>query len=96
MSPEATAVLFCPAHYAVNVARVDYGWKPAPGARAGRPAWITAQGERVDHVARLDGLRCRAKPLRIFLGFGCDPDDLAEIRFEARTGRFIIVEEKRS
>ncbi|MER9506010.1 hypothetical protein [Mesorhizobium sp. M0579] len=86
-----SAVLFCPARHAINVARVDYGWHPAPGSTSARPAWLTATGERVDHVARLDGLSYREKPLRIFLGFGCAADDIAEIRFEARTGRFIIV-----
>lgn len=90
------AVLFCPAMYADSVARVDNGWTPAPGATRGRPAWLTAEGERVEHVARLNDFRSRVKPLRIFLGFGCDREDIAEIRFEARTGRFTIVGEERS
>lgn len=47
------AVLFCPAMYADSVARVDNGWTLAPGATRGRPAWLTAEGERVEHVARL-------------------------------------------
>lgn len=90
------AVLFCPTSYALAVARFDYRWKTAPGFTRQRMAWMTPQGERVGHVARLDGLRSRAAGLRVYLGFGCDREDLAEIRFYARTGRFTIVGEPRS
>ncbi|ESZ63760.1 hypothetical protein X728_09055 [Mesorhizobium sp. L103C120A0] len=74
-------------------ARFDYGWRPAPGFTRERMAWETPQGERIAHVARLNGLRHRAAGLRVYLAPGCDPDDVADIRFEGRTGRLTIVGE---
>lgn len=87
------AVLFCPSRHAMPTARFGYGWRAAPGFTRDRMAWDTPQGERVAHVARLNGLRGRAHGLRVYLGHGCDPDDIEEIRFMARTGRFTIMEE---
>ncbi|MER8394052.1 hypothetical protein NKH10_19370 [Mesorhizobium sp. M1340] len=90
-----TAVLFCPAMHAENVARVDKGWTPAPGATRERMAWLTPQGERVEHASCVEWF-FGVRGLRIHLGFGCDWRDIKEIRALARAGRHTIVGEEKS
>lgn len=89
----SAAVLFCPPEHADSVARTDKGWTPAPDATRDRRAWLTAEGERVEHTYHLDNLRSRRAGLRIYLGFGAGSREVSEICAMARAGRFTVIEE---